>query len=399
LSFGASPTSISPTTQIAETVLAILGEASELRLRAIVLTGSLARDEGTWQWRSGRVRMLGDAEFIVVLREDASFPSGERLNGLVRDIDGRLRAHGILAKIGLSPVRPTYLKALRPHIFAYELIEHGKVIWGDKRVLDLIPRFSPSDIPFEDGFRILLNRLIELLEVVCEAKCIDSLTERVRYRAIKLLLDMATSLLVFERQYESTYRGRATRVAQLVETAGAAPIRRQLAEQVRIATKYKLGESQRSPIQTGKDLLSLVDEVHSVWSWELRRLLGARIGLSDGELLRRWVREQGAIERLRGWGSLAKRYGMRASVKLFPRWIKEALEGSPRRLIYAAGSELFFALPALLDPARRLAGTQGWSQPRWRLPVMSDSPGACSWRRFGCTVGWNYHHFLESTRS
>ncbi len=398
MSAAASLTPMTATTQIAEAVRAVLGHVYKLRLRAIVLTGSLARDEGTWSCYKGWVRLIGDAEFLIVFDDGASFPSSERLPELKREIETRLRANAIDAEIGLSPVRPGYLRSLRPHIFAYELLEHGKVIWGDTRVLDLAPRFSASDIPLEDAFHLLMNRLIELLEAVCEADQIEPLTETARYRAAKLLLDMATSFLVFQRQYESTYLGRAARLLALAATAACVPIPlNRFAEQVRLTTKYKLGESQWLPITTADDLLVLIEDVHSLWAWELERLTDADAGTSDDELIKRWLAKQDRVQRIRGWASLAKRHGMLASVKSLPRWINQAPKGSPRRLIYASASEQFFALSALLASDERDDGV--WRQSYQQLPVTGDSRALSSWRDAAKVVAWNYHHFLESTRS
>jgi len=400
LSIAAPPTSISATAAIEDAVRAALREASELRLRAVVLTGSLARDEGTWSWCGGRARLIGDAEFMVVLEERASLPAATWLAQLVRRVEARLRARSIDAEVGLTPVRPEYFKGLRPHMFAYELLLHGKVIWGDDGILELIPSFSASDIPFEDAFRTLLNRLIELLEAICEAKRLEPLMEIVRYRAAKLLLDMAASFLIFERQYQPTYRGRGARLAQLAAAAATAPIPlNRFAEQVCRASQYKLGESQRSPIETGQDLLKLIDDVHSLWVWELERLVAANTGLSDRELLRRWLREQGVVERLHGWASLAKRHGMLASVSSLAYWIGKVFRGSPRRLIYAAASELFFALPTAIDPDAPVREMQGWSKPHWRLPVMDGAAKTRCWRDYARAVARNYHCFLESARS
>jgi hypothetical protein len=400
LSSAAAPLAINGTAAISDAVVSVLRHACEPSLRAIVLTGSLARGEGTWTWHEERARLAGDAEFIVVFGERALLPSSQRLTQLVRNINARLCTQGIDGEVELSPVHPSYLQALRPRMFACELREHGQVIWGDDGILELIPAFSIGDIPFEDAFRTLLNRLIELLEAVCEAKCLEPLPETVRYRAAKLILDMASSFLIFNRQYRSTYRGRANRLQELAAAGATGPIpMKRFAEQVCLTTKYKLGESQRSPVQTANDLLDLTCEVHPLWSWELERLVGAGNRLSDAELLRRWLREQSFLERIRGWISLVKRHGMLASVKLLPRWIPEAFNGSPRRLIYAAASELFFALPALLESGDSTVNGPRWAQPHWKLPVTSHLQGGESWRGFGYGIAWNYHHFLESTTS
>ena len=80
----------------------------------------------------------------------------------------RLASAGIEAHLGMSPVSAGYLRRLRPNIFSFELISHGKVVWGDAHILKLAPQFEASEIPLDDGFRLLMNRMIELLEIVCE---------------------------------------------------------------------------------------------------------------------------------------------------------------------------------------------------------------------------------------
>jgi hypothetical protein len=265
--------------------------------------------------------------------------------------------------------------------------------------LNLAPRFSTFDIPLEDGFHLLVNRLIELLEAISEATDIERITGTVRYRATKLLLDMATSFLLFQRHYESTYRGRATRLATLASTMAVAPIPlNRFAEQVWLATRYKLGGSRRSPIDSTEDLLTLIGDVHSLWNWELERLTGANSGPRDDDLMGRWLSKQNMVERIRGWASLAKRHGMLASVKSLPRWIRQVPKGSPRRLIYAVASEEFFALPALLAGGE--CDDDVWRQQlHQRLPVISGSRTFSSWRHAVKAIAWNYHHFLEPTRS
>ncbi len=425
---------VSANERVVEAVREVLAGAFPQGLRSVVLTGSLARGEGTWSQEVGRTRLVGDAEFLVVFEQQAPFPSAQQLALVDREIEEHLYAAAIDAKIGLSALRPGYLRSLRPHIFAYELLEHGRVIWGDMRILSLAPGFAIADIPLEDGFRLLVNRIIELLEAVCESESPRSISDAVRYRAMKLWLDMATSFLLFQGQYESTYRRRAERLAQITLRAEArdngsidAPIPlSRFNEQVSLATDYKLGKADRIAGLAARrraggedELAGLINDAHSLWRWELTRLTGESRCASDDELLNRWIAAQDVLARMRGWAAVAKRHRASASVPLLPRWTRLALKGSPRRLIYAVASQLFFALPANLpggasvDPrpfvALRSAGQalaspwsgggSEWGRLARKLPVMNELEGAGSWRSAGRAVAWNYRRFLEPTRS
>jgi hypothetical protein len=523
--------------RIEDAVREVLAGAFPQGLHAVVLTGSLARGEGTWLQENGRERLAGDAEFLAVFGEHDLLPSAGSIAAVERAVQNRLTELGLEVHIELSPVRPSYLRRLQPHIFAYELVEHGRVIWGDENILALAPRFSRADIPLEDGFFLLMNRIIELLEALCSPqgeslKCLlpthcgmkisrlaesDSLalssegeslpraapattwlaegrltnyncqrsashdvnethqfdtdaprslpligerlgggrlaprlsedtwaqavcSEAVRYRAMKLWLDAATSFLLFQGQYESTYRRRAERLAQIASQAEAHPTEAidapitlsRFNERVALATEFKLGRAQRTAGVAGQpeaggedDLAGLINDTHSLWRWELARLTGTNRSASDDELLNRFITAQNIVPRMRGWAATAKRCGLRHSFRLLPRWSVLALKGSPRRLVYAAASQLFFALPAILrdggpgwsergirehpDVARGRANTfrkeavdkneEGSYRELVRNLPVGESAAEASLRGVGRAIARNYHQFLQPTRS
>src|ERR1035437_9529342 len=110
-------------------------------LRAIVLTGSLARDEASVVPENGGTRVLGDAEFFLVFRELSALPSSKSLDFVHREIEARLSQSGVAVHVGLSPVRRAYFKTLKHQIFTYELKAWGRVLWGDDQILALVPAF------------------------------------------------------------------------------------------------------------------------------------------------------------------------------------------------------------------------------------------------------------------
>lgn len=374
------------------------------QLNSVVLTGSLARDEGTWLHQGARTRLAGDAEFLLVFEERKPLPSPILTKRLCAAVEARLAEHGIDAHIDLSPVGPAYLRRQQPHIFAYELITHGKVLWGDTQILDLVPRFTPADIPLEDGYRTLLNRMTELLEALCEMEDGEPITDAVGYRAMKLSLDMATSFLLFNRLYEPSYRARAHRLREFQALSAPSPLPlSRFTDCVQVATQRKLGEVDGPAVPNRAGLWRLIQDCRMLWRWELQNLTGSNPGTPDSELMRQWIAGQKPVERVRGWASAARRYGALRSLAHLPRWSRRALTGSPRRLLYAAASELMFALPSILHaPGHEVGDESRWDRLCLNLPI-SHSPGsvplADAWRRLGFAISWNYHRFLATTRS
>ena len=304
--------------------------------------------------------------------------------------------------MSLSAVGPAYLRRLAPHIFAYELRTCGDVLWGDRTVLDLVPAFEPGDIPLEDAWRLVQNRMVEYLEVV------DELGEpRLRegtaahYRTVKLYLDLATSLLLFAGAYAPTYRERAARLARLAVAGGRVDFPAGLdllSERVDECMRSKLeGHADTAPPDL--DWREAVAITRRVWRWELARLTGSAIEgeLSDETLLARWLERQPLADRLRGWLSAGRRLGWSQAAA---RWIAARRRGrraSPRYCVYAAASALFFRLPGLRgrEDAGDCGAVKTWL-PVWPHPLPVDSRG---WRAVATATLWNYRVLLESTRA
>jgi hypothetical protein len=388
--------------EIIKTVVDLSVGLFRKQLRSIVLTGSLARGEGTWIQAGRQTQLAGDAEFLLVFNDIKFVPKSEVIQRLRANVEAELAQQHIEAEIDLSPVEPRFLCCQRPHIFAYELVAHGKVVWGDTQILNLVPSFKPTDIPLEDGYRTLMNRMIELLEVICDLDGSEPNRYIVSYRAMKLSLDMATSFSLFKRIYEPSYRARAHRIGELSAGSTVCPsFLSRLSYRVQIATKQKLGEQQLETIGRA-GLSDLISDLHLLWRWELEQLVRTEFEVSDGGLVARWSREEQALKRIRGWASLIRRYGISSSLVNLPRWAFSALVGSPRRLLYAAASELIFAMPEILNSRDDGVNPSRWDNIRKHLPVkdgVNSEASAAAWRRLAGAIAWNYHTFLKPTRT
>jgi len=377
------------------------------QLRAVILTGSLARDEGTWRPDGDRARALGDAEFLLVFGDRARLPDDRDVQKLARRIDSQLAGLGIACPIILSPVRATYLRRLRPAIFAYELRTSGRVVWGDATVLSLTPTFPASDIPLEDAWRLLCNRLVEQLDAAAEmSEPAADPPEPALYRTVKLHLDMATSLLVFLGSYEPTYRQRAERLRDLARRQDKAdhyPFRLEpFARIVSACTDWKLA-GDAGPAPEGVSWEGAVERAHHLWRWEVARLSGASPDLPDHPLLETWLSRQPTAERVRGWLHVLRKCGWQRSWRLWPRWAHLARRGSPRYLVYSAACRLLFELPRLGgEGGDRANDGTGWEKLWDDLPVIrpwANQRRAFPWQEAAGEITWSYREFLVGTRA
>lgn len=398
---------------VAEQCLQVFG----VSLKALILTGSLARDEATLLPEEYGWRFLGDAEFLLIFRDRVPLPNKLSTRTLQEDIEASMFQAGISGQVNLSAAHAAYLRRLRPDIFAYELRHCGQVIWGDNEILEDIPHFSPAGIPLEDGWRLLSNRMLEHLETFEEARQKPKvLSHQVFYRTVKLHLDMATSFLVFTGKYAPTYAERAQCLAALAEEpcdSAKMPFDlRRFSQQVMECTEWKISASKRSRSLSSSFFSKpgfvwweeAVGYAENLWRWELERLTHQGGQVAAEELLKCWMRRQNFPRRLQGWLFVARDQGWLRSSKQWPRWVRLAWRASPRYWMYGVAHEMFTRGNRRLRLGSVSADSDiNWEELRSRLPVtLPVLPGwheLSNWSRLSKEVAWNYEQFLTTTRA
>src|SRR5690242_14300092 len=158
-------------------------------LEAIILTGSMARDESSFGDDNETIAVRGDAEFLLVFADTVRVPSADAIEQRAKVVESRLIERNIRCRICLSPVSTAFLEGITPHIFGYELRRCGRVVCGAQDILERIPAFDAKDIPLDDAVRLLCNRMVELLELLAGSGLRSKQTQ---YGIVKLCLDMAT---------------------------------------------------------------------------------------------------------------------------------------------------------------------------------------------------------------
>lgn len=385
-------------------------------LRALILTGSLARDEAGFDIRDGRCKVRGDSEFLVVLKDRApNIPPNQR-QFIIEVLRTQLLRAGIDCYVSLGFVKGQYLANIRPHIFGYELRVCGVVVTGEPDTLSLIPEFAPHEIPLEDGWRLLANRIVEFIGYAHEwITGPEAVSAEARYRMVKLYLDMATSFLLFESAYEPTYSGRAEKLRGMTQSpdgnAQDPPfLLRDFSSLVSLCTRYKVGNFQPDgeveflwkQIGTRDSLNAAVNLAHSLWRWELSKLADLDSRLNDRQLMGQWMKLQPISRRLPGWGYVLRHSGWHRSWKNWPRWASSACKASPRYCIYSVASELFFSLPTfsvdsegIREPSVDLRKTRSLLI----LKGKSSTRSPVTLQQICSEIVSNYREFLEGTRA
>lgn len=311
---------------VVEAVRFLEGLRGPQAFEAVILTGSFSRGEGSVLLTNPHHRILGDVEFLVIARPPFDYPRLRReMKILGQRATKQLRTLGYDAAIEYSPAGRGYLeRAIRPSVFTFDLLAHGKTVAGDPALLDAVPRFDRSAIPREDAVRLVMNRMMEIHALKLR-RHLEPLVEA--YVGVKTVLDLAGSILAFEGRYLSTYRGRDEALGEVSYRAG---LESDLARSVRL----KLHPREEELLRDAPRLDAALDRALDVWRWEMERLVG---GKDIRELLNGFLSSERMWQTVRGW---IKYYThplrpSREGVSL-GRSLRLFFRASPQRLAYAS---------------------------------------------------------------
>jgi hypothetical protein len=390
---------------VGEIVVRVCRQKLGASMRSLLLTGSVARDEATMVAHPGGWRVLGDADFIVVLERQAPLPTAGAVATLTAQCESELRADGVVVHVGMAAVHDDYFRRLPAYIFTYELRCCGRVVCGDDNPLELIPAFPASAIDAEDAWRLLANRIIECLELSPSLPERSAATsEELHYRTVKLFLDMATSLLVFLHAYEPTYAGRARKLRQLAEQGGEPAVLpfalKDFAGRVDECTRWKISGGE-GVWNSGPEIFrEALDYARRLWQWELAKLTATEPGASPEMLFAAAAARQSAWQKIRGWLYVARRSGWLRGLRAWPRWIAMGRRCTPRYFIYEASWRLTGSADEPFGEAeiRRIRELLPVSTPCATKAPAEDLAGDARQQLVRAVV-WNYRTFLTETRA
>lgn len=352
-SFPASPHSKKATECLEEAiklVSAAVGDAGR-PLLGLILTGSAARGEMTIVERDDRMVWLSDLEFLVPIDSPAELPRArEELKGVRERLELQLKQGGQEIEIELTPAPREYFATLKPRIFSVELKAHGRTIFGEQ-MLDLVAD-TPSDvITLEEAWRLTSNRLVERLSADLEWDRLPSI--KAAYGLSKLALDLLTSTSIFSKSYESSYRQRYRRRADVLAWVRREGMEQELAERyvdiLDWAMQLKTQEgsaaglvSWRPICQAGEERQELETQRRdltrialTIWAMQLSHFTGATRPenslVPSPDALRR---ADSLYTKIRGWAAAAVKTGLSQRRHVLTRGARFAFAASPRSLLY-----------------------------------------------------------------
>ena len=101
---------------------------------SIILTGSFARGEGSIYRLDDKIIVLGDIEFLIYFQKPTRNIE-KTLEELSINYSDYLKNRDIECTIDFGFMTDAFFSRAKSTIFAIELLETGKILWGDKDLL------------------------------------------------------------------------------------------------------------------------------------------------------------------------------------------------------------------------------------------------------------------------
>ncbi|MHA1277498.1 MAG: hypothetical protein ACTSQ8_09925 [Candidatus Helarchaeota archaeon] len=176
-------------------------------IKSIILTGSLARGEGTARMNQESIEIYSDIDLNIVTNIPNLFKYNKILGLLSNSFTKYMKKRGLLTHVDISAIRESELKKYTT-IRRVECANSDKVVWGKDLLSNL--SYSPKSIKKINAIEYLFNRMIDILKIPVIAN------EYLKtYLITKVLLDLNTSLLAFFGDYTPSYMKRVN----LIKTA------------------------------------------------------------------------------------------------------------------------------------------------------------------------------------
>lgn len=195
-------------------VKAVRETISDEKLLAVILTGGYGRGEGTAYLSEGKEVPFNDYDMIVVAKK--SHQHQAQIPKLEENLSLRL---GLPVDLYLHS--PRSLKNSEFSLMNTEIKYGHKVVYGDQKILNLMPKFSLQKIPLEEGSRLLMNRGKLLLDIDLRLKEKEPLGSQERLKFAKFLmkntLAFGDCLFMAARKYQLSYAQKSAQIGLLAK--------------------------------------------------------------------------------------------------------------------------------------------------------------------------------------
>lgn len=182
---------------------------SHTRPQALLLAGSFGRGEGSVSVEAGEVRFHSDYEICLISPTPSTRFAVDRVT---QELSDKLPVPLSLfwntpARLHNNRSRNLSFGKPQATIGMYELKAGSQIFYGK---FDLtIHQFKPADISANEGVRLIINRMMEVVETALKPG-----RPRLEFAAAKLALACGDALLLQHKLYHYSYAERARRFAE-----------------------------------------------------------------------------------------------------------------------------------------------------------------------------------------
>lgn len=218
-----------------------LKEIGPKNLSAIVLVGGYGRGEGGVQQLNGTLQPHNNYDILLVVNSSLHSRYYKNIN-IAKKLKSSLPPT-LVVDADFSIMTEKELKNTRFLLFLCDAQHASKIIWGNPKVLDLLPVMELDKVPLIEGLWLLLNRstllLINQIELLPHIHNMSSHNVKVFLRHIaKSIIGTGDSVLLGLGMYHWSYLEKLKRLEEL-EHSNKGPVAK-LSELYRTALEWRL---------------------------------------------------------------------------------------------------------------------------------------------------------------
>lgn len=226
---------------------------------AIILYGSYGRDEGAFYAdRNGIIHTYNDYDLILIVDE---YIDSTILTQIAHLLEEKLDVKWI----DISQKKRSKLEKLKLTIFNYDLKYGSRVIYGDKDILDNIPKYKSNEISLKEAETLYFTRLYTFIGTVGDNNFVNGVKDEnarfFRNQMAKAILAVVDCLLLVIGKYNYSYKKRVLLLQQYY------PEKSSLIELAKWALSEKLNPKDNS--FNGQDTKNFYTKILKVYLGEI----------------------------------------------------------------------------------------------------------------------------------
>ncbi|MCK4236574.1 MAG: hypothetical protein KAX38_05610, partial [Candidatus Krumholzibacteria bacterium] len=296
--------------------------------------------------------LLSDIDLVVIVESLEAFkefyPARSEIGSVCEKLLPGVR---FLGRVEIGMVQYDYLHRLSPRPGVYDMKERGKLLYGDREILDHITSYEPFSIGGRGAVVLIENRMISFLGAYPWKACdTDEEIYRFLYEMARVYTDILTSALCLAGLYRPGYVERCKFVGEIVDNESLADLLpTELLPKIKKWTDFKIAPSTKN-LGVELDERSILElwekgasDLLGFWEKGEAFLQGPDYDTSKTSVDHLLVSRKGSgklLEHLRNWKTFLSRLPVGRRVALAKALRKRLLSEDPMDVVREYGVRL-----------------------------------------------------------